>query len=432
MLLPIRYTSVEFADALTVLAIYVFVTIGCALTLQAVLRTGFVSRQAVRTEQPLSGTELDHIVIVGLLAASVGTLLIAYVRIAVQGINYTQGLAIARELWREANSARDGVSSPLSIPGYALGFYFLASSFIAHLHWEQLSRRVRRAVIAGTLAFVAGYAVLTGGRSVLLTQIISILGAAAIRSAQHRRAFPGRFSRMVLFNTTALVAAVAYALFIFSQRAARTFGVTPEMYVRAAIAFMGASTTEGFVRLSIWPQPLATAASFATLAGAYLTHSAGTLASVMEYSSHHGITVFGGAWDLLSRLNLAAPVSDQGALAGAFLSLPGAFWYQFGMPGVLAAAVASGVCLGVVCRSIRLARGGGISVGFAAVSLITAMNSPLIFAPDSLAFPFMILGYIGLAIYSRLLFGARNWWMVGRRCQLAVAAPGAARADSRA
>jgi hypothetical protein len=431
VLLPIHYTSVEFADALAVLAIYVFLSIGCALVLQSVLSTDSYSRKTLRTVQPLSGAELEHLIIAGLLASTVGMLLIAYVRVAVQGINYTQGLAVARELWREEGTAREGISSPLSIPGYGLGFFFLASTFIAHLHWEQLSRSVKRAVITGTPAFVAGYAVLTGGRSVLLTQIISILAAATIRSVQRRRAFPGRFSRTLLFNTAAVIAAVAYALYIFSERAAGTLGVTPETYVQAAIAFMGASTTEGFLRISSWPQPLATAANFAILAGAYITHSAGTLASVMEYSTHHGITVFGGVWDLLSRFNLATPGSGDWVLAGAFLSLPGAFWYQFGILGVLVAAVVSGVCMGVVCQYIRGARGGGISVGFAAASLITTLISPLIFAPDSLAFPFMILGYVGLGSYSRVVFGARNWWLVGRQCQLAALAPSSATVHSR-
>ena len=418
-LLPIRYLSVEFADALVVLAIYVCLTVGCALLLLSMPKRADPPYRTRRIDQPLNRTELDHLVVAGLLASAVGVALLAYVRLAVQGIDYSQGLAVARELWRVEGVEREGISSPLSIPAYGLGFFFLASTFVAHLHWEELGRWARGVAVAGALFFVAAHSILTGGRTVLLIQISSFLAAASIRRDQGKKAFPGKSWRTVLFTSVTLVATFAYALLIFSERAAANVGATAELYVQGAIEYMGASTTEAYMNIGTWPQPLAGVVQLAILLGAYLTHSAGTLASVMEYTAHHGITVFGAAWNLLARLNLATPGADDWALSGAFLSLPGAFWYQFGMSGVLAAAVATGLCLGMAARYARLSRGGGISVGFAAGSLITAMTSPLIFGPDIMAFPFMILGYVGLAVYSRILFGARNWWIAGRLCQLA-------------
>jgi len=47
------------------------------------------------------------------------------------------------------------------------------------------------------------------------------------------------------------------------------------------------------------------------------------------------------------------------------------------------------------------------------------MTSPLIFVPDALAFPFMVLGYVGLSAYSQFRFGERNWWRVGHEVRVA-------------
>jgi uncharacterized membrane protein (UPF0136 family) len=170
---------------------------------------------------------------------------------------------------------------------------------------------------------------------------------------------------------------------------------------------MGAAATEAFLRVSSGPEAFVGVAHFAVLAGAYITHGAATLANVMEYGSHKGTTGFVGAWLLRSRLDLVAPEANDWILNGAFLLLPGAFWCQYGAAGVLVAAVAGGVCLAQVCRLTHRGRGGGISLGFAAVTLITAINSQLIFAPE-FAFPFMVLGCLGLSAYLGIAFGERD------------------------
>ena len=82
------------------------------------------------------------------------------------------------------------------------------------------------------------------------------------------------------------------------------------------------------------------------------------------------------------------------------------------------AALATGACLALTRRFVVQSASGGLSVTFAAVSMIVAMTSPLIFAPDTLAFPFMVLGYVGLTAYSRIRFGTRNWWRVGHECRV--------------
>jgi hypothetical protein len=416
-LLPVRYVSPELTPALIILAIYVATSLGFALVLRTVLE-GRAIPLAARLHQPppLSCEEADHLVIGGLLASAIGIVLIAYVRISVQGIDFTQGLAVARELWRNEGEERSGIASPLSIPGYGLGFFFLASTFIAHLHWEQLRPLTRRLLVTSCLLFVAGYSVLTGGRSILLLQLISVLSAGAVRRAQGRLAFPGRFWRMAISGVAVFLATIGYVLYVFSDRAAAG-GVTADFYAEGAVAFMGGVPTDGFHGLALLPEPLDSLSYFAVVTGGYVTHSAGTLASVMEYTTHGGVTVFTGAQLLLARLGLLQPVDEDWALSGAFLSLPGAFWYQFGLQGVMAAALVCGGSLAVTSRFVARGVGGGLTVAFAAVSLIVAFASPLIFAPDALAFPFMVLGYFGLTAYSRVRFGRRTWWRVGHACR---------------
>lgn len=416
--LPIRYDSVELSNALSLLVIFVVMTAGCATLLGAFHSAAAKPQDAgvLCAARPLDRSELNHIVMLGLVLSGVGLALLAYVRVSVQGIDYSQGLAVARELWRVEGEARSGVSSPLSIPGYALAFFFFASTFLGHLHWEYLSRWSRCHLVVGGLLLVVGHSVLSGGRSVLLLQLVSVVGVAVIRKAQDRKSFPGRFWRGALFATVSILAAISYFLYVFSERAIAS-GVPAEAYAQSAIAFMGAAPTEVFLAIPSLPEPLASLTHFCVIAGAYATHSVGTIASVMEYSSHQGVATFVGAREFLAAFGLMHE-SEGWVLAGAFLSLPGALWYDFGVLGVLAGAGSTGAALAGVGWIIRNGSGGGISVGFAAATLITAAVSPLIFALDSLAFPFMVLGYLGLASYSHLVFGSRNWWKVGRRCCL--------------
>lgn len=419
VLLPIRYTSGELPQALLVLGIYVALSLAVALG----MRTWQQSKPVVQSRhprliRPLSDREVNHLVLMGIAASAIGIVLIAYVRVSVQGIDFSQGLAVARELWRNEGEERSGVASPLSIPGYGLGFFFLAATFIGHLHWESLKPLTRRLLLFSTVIFVAGYSVLTGGRSILLLQLISMLSAGAVRRAQGRLGFPGRFWRNLISGLVVFLVAIGYVLYVFSDRAAKS-GISADLYAQGAINYMGGEATDGFRAIGFWPEPASSITYFAVITGGYITHSAGTLASVMEYSSRPGITMFVGLQLLLARLGAVQPADDSWALSGAFLSLPGSVWYEFALPGVIAAALVTGACLAVSSRFVSGSAGGGLSVAFSAASLIVAMTSPLIFVPDALAFPFMVLGYVGLSAYSQFRFGERNWWRVGHEVRVA-------------
>jgi hypothetical protein len=416
-LLPIRYVSAEMPQALIVLGIYVGLTLTVALWLRSLHASTPRIDTRARLTRPLSVLEVNHLVLLGMLASAVGIMLIAYVRISVQGIDFTQGLAVARELWRNEGEERTGVASPLSIPGYGLGFFFLASTFIGHLHWEQITKLNRLTLLFSTVLFVAGYSVLTGGRSILLLQLISLLSAGAVRRAQGRLGFPGRFWRNAISGFVVFLVAISYVLYIFSDRAAKS-GVSADVYALGMISYMGGAAGDGFRAISFWPEPAASITYFAVISGGYITHSVGTLASVMEYSSHPGITTFIGVQGLLARLGVLDAPDDTWALAGAFLSFPGAFWYEYGLPGVIAVALVTGSFLGATSRFVIESSGGGFSLAFVAGSMIVAISSPLLFAPDQLAFPFMVLGYVGLSAYSRVRFGVRNWWRVGHQARL--------------
>jgi hypothetical protein len=132
LLLPIRYTSVDLGAAVTVLAVYVMTAIACTYAVATVLRVRSVGQPApvVSMPRPLDQRELCHLVLLALGASFIGLALLAYVRVVVQGIDYSQGLAVARELWRTEGEERGGISSPLSVPGYGLGF-FLPQPFSA-------------------------------------------------------------------------------------------------------------------------------------------------------------------------------------------------------------------------------------------------------------------------------------------------------------
>jgi uncharacterized membrane protein (UPF0136 family) len=421
VVLPVEYRSVELGSALLVQMIFVLAVVAAIVGLEAVRRpaTAGPAKQRRVSAPPLNVSELNRIVMMGVGLSAVGIALLVYVRLAVQGIDYSRGIAIARQLWRVEGEERGGISSPLSIPGYGLGFFFYASTFLGHLHWEHLKARTRRILVTGSLLFVAMHSILSGGRTVLLVLIISVMSTGLIRKLQRKKSFPGKFWRNIILGIFFLLASLSYVIYVFSERASAN-GISPEIYATGTLHALGATPTDSFRMISSFPEPFAAVANLGVIAGAYVTHSIGTVASVMEYQSHQGAATFIGVRELLTRLG-AVPASDESwILSGAFLSLPGAFWYDFGLVGVIVVGLLLGAALFMARQIVLGSIGGGITMAFAVAALTTAFLSPLILAADSLAFPFMLMGYGGLAAYSWFAYGPRNWWDVGLNCSLTL------------
>lgn len=414
--LPVRYGRLEATAAMLSLLVWVALSVFAAYTVHFAFagRAAFTALSINRLGRPLVERDLRGLIFLSIALAFVGLLALAYDRLAIQGIDFSQGIAAARQLWRRAGETRDGVSSIYSVLGYLLGFAFFIATTLAHLHWELISRHTRWHVLVWSTILILAHSLLAGGRSIVLVQLACIAATGAIRSLLGKPMMPGRGARIWLGVTLGMILAIGYSIYVFGVRA-ETEGILPQRYAQGMLHYLGAEPTESFHELAELPPTLATTAQFATVAGAYLTHSFGTFESMLDMQITPGKVTFGFIRDLLARAGIARPATAEWLLGGRFLSLPGSLWYDFGWLGFYAGALGVGGLIGALPVIIGLRGGGGIAICAALLILLTGLLAPLLPAIDSLSVPFLAFGFFLVDAVHRLWAGSTSWIAVGRR-----------------
>lgn len=415
VLLPVRYGALQEFLAAGSLILWVGLSALAAYATSALFgrRQFSLSAAAQSARRPLDSRDLNRIVLIGLGMGAVGFVALAFDRIVIQGVDFTQGIAVARQLWQQGGEEREGVSSVFSVIGYLVGFGFFVSTTFAHLHWERLTKRMRLVVIIGASFLVVANSFLAGGRSVVLIQLACIVATGGLRALLGLRMFPGRSSRTLLGIALTSILAMSYAIYVFSERA-EAGGTMPERYAHEMLRYLGGEPTEQFFSLGDLPFFTASTAQFGTVAGAYLTHSFGTFESVLEIRATPGDVSFGFIRELLVKLGVVDAASDEWILGGRFLSLPGSLWYDFGWLGFYLGALVLGCLLGSVPAIVAIVGGGGLSVCAALVLLITGLLAPLLLAIDIMCVPFLITGFVIVDTAHRMWFGPTSWFFVGR------------------
>jgi hypothetical protein len=372
---------------------------------------------------PMSVAEIERLIWLSLAMSVAGFVSLCFDRVVLQGIDFSNGIAAARQLWRKAGEGRESVSSVFSVIGYLLGFTFFVSTTLAHLHWESLRRRTRLGVVVIVFLLVAANSLLTGGRSIVLVLLACILSVCGIRAMLGVRMMPGRGARIWLGGTLAMILCIGYSLYVFSARA-ELGNTLPERYATGMLGYLGATPTAGFYKLNVMPSSAAATAQFATVAGAYLTHSYGTFESVLAMDMTPGEVSFGFVRDLLSKFGVGEPEPEQWILSGRFLSVPGSLWYDFGWFGFLVGAVGIGALMGSAPRILMLRNGGGVSLMAVLVILLTAFLAPLVLSIDILSVPFLVLGFILVDAIQRLVWGkGGNWLQISHAVRRANLSP---------
>ena len=347
------------------------------------------SRPLPAGKTPLDQAEVKSIIRWGVWISFLGLAFLSYDKIVIQGIDYSQGLAAAREQWRILGDERGGgASSPFSALGYLFGGALFVSLALTLSRMVLLPDPKRfRFLLLGFL-FLMANSLATGGRS-------SILLAVAFTSfgyfSSKRGGFPPLWRSSVIrisFVATAVLAG-AYVLYVFYSRALAS-EVDLANYSLEFLEFLGLEPIpwfSGFATSSAVGSGLA----LVNLAVSYLTHSFVTTAAIIGYTGDSGDAIFVHLISIGAKIGvLDAPT--EWFLAGRFPSLPGALYMQFGLPGLLSAASFMGITAGL--SSALFARRPGSVIGFFVCASIESilLMSPFLFAGDFLFFPFMLMG----------------------------------------
>lgn len=407
--LPVRYPSDYFWTAIATLVAFVGATALTALLVDDLLAPLASRTQHVRRVRCLSANEVHFLIGAALAFSAVGVLGAAYDRVVIQGIDYTQGIGVARHLWLSAGEERDSISSPFSVLGYVFGFTFFAAAALAHLHWEILSTNWRRLVIVGVVISLMANSFLSGNRSTVLLLGIMLLSTAVIRRMQGRKILPGSaFSTLIRVSIVSLVA-LTYGIYVFSARASAG-GLDAFAYVDAFLPFLTAEATPAMRSFEKLPDGVSGASALGVMAGVYVAHSAGALGEVMAGRERPGQGSFAFARLLLSKLGIIREQGQQRLLEGRLLSMPGGIYYDFGFVGMFIAAALLG--MGLVCVGLAVSRHwrGGIALAVTLAVMATVLATPVALSFDMLAFPFMLFGFVLLHLAHRLRYPPGSWW----------------------
>lgn len=326
-------------------------------------------------------------------------------KIIIQGVSFSDGVAVARETWRQIAEQREGrMSSVFSMLGYFLGSAYFVAVVLAITQIGVMSSRQRLATLGLSFLLVIANSLLTGGRSNVLLLASFAIGAFAARDGiVFRDLFTSTLQRRIV--QLLVMTAGAYTVYIFYQRAAveEMSGVD---YALDFLPFLGLKA-ESWYRQMLGDGPLSSLSAMLVLAGSYITHSFATVAAIIDTPQENKTIIFLHAAGILYKLGLTGAPDGDWFLSGRLPSMPGALWHQFGIAGYIFGALLLGA-MGAFAKAWTACRPWqllplGVYVMMQSIFLLT----PVLFAGDFLGFPFVAGSFVTLALIS--------YWITARR-----------------
>ncbi|MCI2807795.1 hypothetical protein [Eoetvoesiella caeni] len=331
-----------------------------------------------------------RVIFSGFALSSLGFVFLLFDKLYVQGIDYSQGFAVAREQWRLHGEERGGqVSSIYSVVGYLIGSsYFISLALLVSKNLKMRDCRRVFWIIFGLLLLLANSAI-TGGRSSILLLLAFLVYAYRTSSGSGARELVNSKIAKIVFALCGL-GMVVYVLYIFSLRSDAT-GVSFAAYGAGFLDFMGLAPARWFVS-DISNSPLGGIFALVNLAVSYLTHSFATTAAIFDESFGHGNVIFNTIYQMLAKLGLIDAPDPNWFLSGRFPSLPGALYFQFGWLGLVVSAFLIGIWSSMVNLLYKFKWPSISMLLLCCCSESILLISPFLFAGDFISFPFIITG----------------------------------------
>jgi len=341
-----------------------------------------------------------------LILSIVGTAFLIYDKIYIQGIDYSQGIAFAREEWRRMGEYRDGeISSIFSVLGYLFSSGYFVAGVLTVAVKGGLSQRFRFFSLLCVFLLLMINSLISGGRSNVLLLVTLLSAAMSSQYGWNFRGFiNGRFARIVV--SAMILLAAAYTLYVFYERAEAS-NLTAVEYVTGFLPYLGLEI-DGWYLDVLAEDSLVSLSAIFVLAMGYITHSFSTTAAIIDGIQEDKVIVFLHAMNIFNKLGLVAPPDSSWFLAGRFPSLPGALWYQYGVLGVFF----GGFFLGVGCALakymfvVRASRIVPLALYVASYAVLVL--SPMLLVMDFMSFPFVILSFVQVAVLRAFIGGLRG------------------------
>lgn len=344
--------------------------------------------------QSMTVSQLRFNVAFSSLAALSGVGLIFYDRVFLRGIDYSIGLRNARYQWLASEGG-----SLASIIGNLLIPFCYVSIFFLVVYYPRLSRFAKFLLFSSSFFGVFGHAALNGGRSNVLLALVMVLSAYLLKgqSASKGSFFVGYYKLLPIG-----VVAIFYVASIINSSAVMG-GVDVETLTVLGVESLYGQVGDYFQRLNGGNEYI-----YLVIYGvAYLYHGQWTAQVAYSLPVRDGSYTFYPFSVLLNKLGIIDAPLEPGFFSdtGAFISLPGAFYYDFGFVGVVILSLLVGWLLGLVLRMISSDKNvGGVGMAFIVYVLFLVLLSPILPAYGLSYLNFIIFAFVFLGILNALLY----------------------------
>jgi hypothetical protein len=340
----------------------------------------------------------------GIVISFIGLSFLLFDKIYIQGIDYSQGLAIARQEWRILGEERAGAASSVySAIGYLFGGAYFISLSLSISKLTIISDKTRLLYIILCLLLLLLNSAITGGRSsILLAMLFAVFGYFTRSSSSQKGLFFNR--KYKRYASVIMVFVGGYVVYIFNLRATASEQMVGA-YSLQFLEYLGFVPSDSFARIAYETSWGGTAALI-NLTISYLTHSFATTAAIVDSNSNYGDAIFVSFMTIGSKFGiLPAPV--DWFLSGRFSSLPGAVYFQYGLFGLASWSAMLGMLAGRFAHIFSVTRGNILVFFLCSVFELILLMSPFLFAAEFLFFPSVLIGSFLTIFVARILRSRR-------------------------
>lgn len=330
------------------------------------------------------------------IAAVSGLIFIFYDRVYVRGINYNDGLRAARYEWLSSTGGGFfGVSGNLMIP---LSYFSL---FLLIVNHKRLPKLYNFMLIFSATAGILGHAALNGGRSNVL---IAVVFSLSIYLFVERRT-----KLNIKLNLTSLSAFILCGMFLvyMTNQSAEMAGISVKSLSKLGIESLYGIVDDDFDQFS--NQVI----YFIYYILTYLFHGNWTAEISYSLNATPGSYTLYPFSVILNMLGLIQQPIEPGAFSasGAFISLPGAIYYDYGFIGCLILFPLLGVIFGSAIYAIKYCSLGPIGIGLCLYPVVIMFMSPILPAYGLMYFNFIIYIFIVMGVVNKVFFRKNKNWL---------------------
>lgn len=333
-----------------------------------------------------------------LVLAIFGVSSILFDRVFIQGVDYSGGISAARENWREISTSREGVSSPFSVLGNIFYPNVFSSVILTLIFYERLSKRLVR-LVAGLLVVVV-FSLIIGGRTSVL-----VLAAVSVSSLAVRRmiGLPITPRGFIKYGLLGVLLCISFAGLIFYWRMASS-PVDFSVYASSLVGRHG-----GYVKADSEMADADILDALMYSIAVYVVHVKWVFQSIQaeDFFLQGNAFLNQVMWILSTRggVDLSVVGYDYNwTHSGNWISLPGALWHDFRLPGVFVGSLVVYSLFALVFSLVEVSEilGDRLKVWFVLASTVLIsifIFSPFVFLLDVVEFTYLVLGLLIMLVF---------------------------------